>query len=75
MQAIRAKTRRWGNSIGVIIPRNIAEKEHIKENQAIDILIVKRTNALKETFGMLGNRLKKSSQEIKDELRSELYDE
>lgn len=68
-------TRRWGNSIGVILPKEIIEKEHIRENQKINILISKKTNVLNETFGMLKRKLKKSSQEMKDELREELYPE
>ena len=68
-------TRRWGNSIGVILPKDIVEKEHIKENMRINILISKKSNVLNETFGMLKGRLKKSSQQMKDELKKELYKE
>ena len=68
-------TRKWGNSIGIILPKEAIEKEHIRENQKINILISKKTNVLNETFGMLKRKLKKSSQEMKDELREELYPE
>ena len=68
-------TRRWGNSIGVILPKDIVEKEHIKENMEINILISKKSNVLNETFGRLKGKLKKPSQQMKDELKKELYKE
>jgi len=68
-------TRKWGNSIGVILPKEIVEKEHIKENMRINILISKKSNILNETFGMLKGKMKKSSQQMKDELKKELYKE
>ncbi|MBS3075663.1 AbrB/MazE/SpoVT family DNA-binding domain-containing protein [Candidatus Pacearchaeota archaeon] len=68
-------TRKWGNSIGVILPKEIIEKENIKENMRIDILISKNSNVLNETFGMLKGKLKKSSQQMKEELKEELYPE
>ncbi len=66
-------TRKWGNSIGVILPKDIVEKEYIKENMRINILISKKSNVLSETFGMLKGKIKKSSQQMKDELKMELY--
>ncbi len=75
MTAIQTRVRRWGNSLGVIIPSEAVESERIKENDEIRILVLKDSRkAFKETFGMLKGKLKKSSQEIKDELRRELYD-
>jgi antitoxin component of MazEF toxin-antitoxin module len=75
MVNIEVTTRRWGNSIGVIIPKDIVKKENLKENIKINILISKNSNVLDETFGILKGRLKKSSQQMKDEFRKELYPE
>ncbi|MFA5856008.1 MAG: AbrB/MazE/SpoVT family DNA-binding domain-containing protein [Candidatus Pacearchaeota archaeon] len=66
-------TRKWGNSIGIILPKEIVDKENIKENMELSILISKKTNVLNETFGMLKGKLEKSSQNMKDELKKELY--
>ncbi len=41
----------------------------------INILISKKSNVLNETFGMLKGKFKKSSQQMKDELKKELYKE
>jgi antitoxin component of MazEF toxin-antitoxin module len=72
MEKIKSVARRWGSSLGVIIPRDVVEKEHIKEGQQIDFLILKDSRALRETFGTL--KFKKTSQQMKDETRAELYD-
>ena len=72
---IKSETKRWGNSLGIIIPRAIVESEHIKEHQELNWVILKdNTNVLKETFGMLKGKIKKPTQQIMDEIRAELYD-
>lgn len=60
--------RKWGNSIAVIIPKGIAEKENIKENAELTIEI-KKKSAAGILFGKFSN-WKKSSQQIKEEMRS-----
>ncbi|MBI4019561.1 MAG: AbrB/MazE/SpoVT family DNA-binding domain-containing protein [Candidatus Aenigmarchaeota archaeon] len=72
METVKIRARAWGNSVGLVIPREIAEKEGIKPGKEVEILITKKTNVLKETFGTM--KFKKSAQEMKDELRKELYD-
>lgn len=69
---LETKVKKWGNSFGVIIPKAALEKERIRENEKIMILIVKNgAKALSSTFGIA--KPKKSSQQIKNELRTELY--
>jgi len=65
--------RKWGNSFGVAISKEIAEKENIKEDEKIRFMILKDNRVLKDTFGMAKNKWKKSAQEIKDQARKELY--
>ncbi len=72
METIKAKARKWGNSIGLVIPQDIVKKEHIQAGKYVEILIPKKSSVLKETFGTL--KFKKSAQKMKDELREELYD-
>lgn len=72
MKKIEGVARRWGSSLGVIIPKEVVEKEHIKEGQKIDFLILKDNKALRETFGTL--KFRKTSQEMKDEIRDEIYE-
>lgn len=74
MTLIETKVKRWGNSLGIIIPSQTVEKRKIKENDKINVIIVNDSKKVfDETFGMLKGKFKKSSQEMKDELRRELY--
>lgn len=74
MNIIETKVKRWGNSLGVIIPSEAVEARRLKENENIKIIIVKDSRkALRETFGIGKGKITKSGQEFKDEARRELY--
>lgn len=74
MTMINVKVKKWGNSLGVIIPSEAIESKKIKENDEISLLIVKDSaKVLRETFGMAKGKINKTTQEIKDELRRDLY--
>ncbi len=76
MTEIETKVKRWGNSLAVIIPSHVAEAGKIKEDDTIRLLVVPDSRkVLKETFGMLKGKLIKSGQQMKDELRRELYND
>ncbi len=73
MIEVETKVRRWGRSFGVVIPKEKIKEEGIKENETINLLIIKRTNVLKETFGTF--KFKKTTQEMLDEIDKESWDE
>ena len=73
MMEVEAKVRKWGRSFGVVIPKEKIIEEGIKENETIKLLIIKRTNVLKETFGTL--KFKRTTQEMLDESDREDWDE
>ncbi|MBI2542361.1 AbrB/MazE/SpoVT family DNA-binding domain-containing protein [Candidatus Woesearchaeota archaeon] len=73
MIEVEAKVRKWGRSFGVVIPKEKIKEEGIKENQTVTLLIGKRTNVLKETFGTL--KFKKSTDEMMQEIDKELWGE
>ena len=75
MVIMKTQIKKWGNSFGVIIPKDIIQGEKLKENDEIEIIIVRPNNVLKETFGILKEKLKKPTQQIMDETRRELYPE
>lgn len=64
------KVKKWGNSFGLIIPKD--KLNGIKENDEIHVIVLKRSNVLRETFGMLKGKIK-SGQEAKDLIRKELH--
>lgn len=49
MQA-RSKLRRWGNSYGVVIPKDIIEKEGLKKGEDVEIS-VRRVSDIRRLFG------------------------
>lgn len=60
----KVKTRKWGNSLGVILPVGFVRRESLKENQEIIINIIKEAD-FADIFGMIKNR-KMSGQKMKD---------
>lgn len=72
MIEVETKVRKWGRSFGVVIPKEKIKEEGIKANETIRLLIGKKTNPLKETFGTL--KLKRTTQEILDESDREDWD-
>lgn len=65
--AIEVKTKKWGNSIGVIIPNKTVEKLNIKPEENVMIEIEKKNNVLKELFGRA--KFKKSAKKMITEFR------
>lgn len=59
--------KKWGSSLGIVLPKTIVEKEHISENDTIVIEIKKRHFA-REFFGVLSD-WKKPTDKIKEEMK------
>ena len=53
---IQCKIKKWGNSIGILIPKESAEELHLKEGEEVVVDIARRENPLKELFGF-GKRM------------------
>jgi len=71
---VKGKLKKWGNSFGVIIPKEIVQSENLKENQEIEFMIVKNNrNILRESFGTLKRTGNKSTEQMMRELDRELY--
>ena len=65
---IRAKPKKWGNSLAIIIPKIIVETSKIKEDQEITIKIKEKPTE-KDIFGMFPRKKWKDAQKIKNEMR------
>lgn len=63
---IETKTKRWGSSLGIIIPKELVKKERLQEGQEIRINILsgKKTTG-EDIFGKL--KFKKPVQVLLDE--------
>lgn len=64
---VEAIAKKWGSSIGFVIPKEIAEMEKIKPNSKIKFEIIKVTD-ISDTFGKLKRKV--SGQEFKDGARA-----
>ncbi len=65
---MRGVVRKIGNSLGLIIPSEEGAKHKIKEGDVVELEVEKKVN-LREMFGSL--QFQKTTQEMKDEARSE----
>lgn len=66
---LKAKARRWGSSLGIILPKGVVETHRIREDDEIVVEIKKQTLA-KELFGKYPRASRKTAQEIKDDMRA-----
>ena len=66
------KLKAWGNSLGVVVPKEQAEKEKLKIEQEIKVIITpKKVLKVKDIFGTLKD-WKKSTAEIMDGIDKDL---
>ncbi|MBI2550049.1 AbrB/MazE/SpoVT family DNA-binding domain-containing protein [Candidatus Woesearchaeota archaeon] len=61
--------KKWGNSIGIIIPKEIVEKEGIKLDKPVQIEVKPVKSVLAELFGTL--KTNKSTEQILKEFRKD----
>lgn len=63
------KLKKWGNSLGVIIPIEAIREQGFKEGEEV-IIDIRRKKSMKHLFGSLKS-LNIDSQKMKDELRKD----
>ena len=64
---IETSTRKWGNSIAVIIPSKIVEQEKLRENERVTIRIEKKKPLrVKDVFGLVRGWEKPTEEIIKE---------
>ena len=64
---VKAIARKWGDSVGFIVPKDVVEKEKIKPNSKVVFEIIKVSD-ISDTFGRLKRKV--SGQEFKDRARA-----
>ncbi len=74
---IRSETRlkAWGNSIGVVLPKDALKEDNLSIDDEVEVIVKKKSNPLKNAFGKLkGFKAKsgKSTEEILKEVDKEL---
>ena len=68
--AVEVVVKKWGNSMGVILPKELVKEKNLKENEKISIELVREID-LSDIFGSLKGKFKMTSQQLKDEMRRE----
>ena len=66
---IKATTRKWGNSIAVVIPKELVESQHIHEDEEVTITVERKKPRAGELFGRFPELKKIPTQQLKDEAR------
>ncbi|MEK6894246.1 MAG: hypothetical protein AABX10_02170 [Nanoarchaeota archaeon] len=69
---IVVKPKIWGNSLGIVIPRDIVKRAKITPETEI-VVIIERENPIKELFGSLRG-WKIDAQKMKDDIRREEFE-
>lgn len=64
------KTRAWGNSLGIVIPRDLVNELGITVGEEVILDVQKKGTVLKELFGAVP--LKRKTQNILADVRKEL---
>ncbi len=64
--AIEVRVRKWGNSLGIILPKEVASAKELKENDKVLVEIQKPGNARK-LFGCISSKM--TGQQFKDMVR------
>ena len=65
--AVEVTLKKWGNSIGIVLPKEIVEEKNLKKNEKIFIELVKEAD-LTKFFGAIKRKV--SGQEFKNNVRS-----
>ena len=68
-----SKLKKWGRSFGIVVPMDKIQRENLREDENIEILITKKKNPIEETFGTV--KFNRTTQEILDESDREDWDE
>lgn len=65
--------RKWGNSIGLTLPKEIVKKIRLKENDKVSFVILENDSPVQATFGILKG-WKKPTKRILEEMRVGSWD-
>ncbi|MBS3079700.1 hypothetical protein J4218_06265 [Candidatus Pacearchaeota archaeon] len=75
MIEIKTKLRKWGNSLGIVVPLSSLYEKNLKEGDDVNVIISVQNDddILRKSFGTI--KLKKSVDKFMRELDKELYND
>lgn len=69
MAKANVKVKKWGNSLGVVLPKNIITSQAINEGTEIEIFIqTPKKTKVKDVFGILKNKIKRDTNDLLNEV-------
>ena len=72
MKAFEATPKKWGNSLGVVIPKQVVEEAKLSTKKKVRIFIAEQPKLdWKKVFGTIHGG--KATQDLLDEIDKELY--
>jgi antitoxin component of MazEF toxin-antitoxin module len=76
METTEAKVKKWGNSFGIIIPKEIIDKQQIKEGVTVKINIqTNNKSTAGDIFGILKKKLNRDTDDLLKEVNEDFEDE
>lgn len=67
MKRMKTKVRKWGSSVGIVIPKEVAEARGVKPGDEV-LAEIRKISNIREIFGSLSD-WKRPTQQIKEEAR------
>lgn len=65
---MKLKIKKWGNSLGAVLPKEMIKKKGLKEGSTVEVLVPENRKVdINKLFGSF--KFKKSAQQMKDEMR------
>lgn len=73
MEAFETVPKKWGNSLGVTIPKDIVDKEQLSAGKKVRVFVMAdQSGKLRKVFGTL--KLKMPTQKAMEEIDREYHD-
>jgi len=74
MEQIKTTVKKWGNSFGIVLPKDTVKNNEIKEGSKIEIIIKTRDKTkVKDLFGIMKGKFKKPVEQMMREIDEELW--
>lgn len=69
MERALVTVKKWGNSLGIILPAHVIKEQNLKEGAELEILInQKNKTKAKDIFGILKGKLKRETDDLLKEV-------
>ena len=74
MEKVTVRIKKWGNSLGIVLPMNVVKSKNLKEGSELEVLInLKNKTRVGDVFGLLKNKWKKDTRRIMEEVDKEFW--